>query len=1015
MRFPLKPQFPRVRAIQQWYRTHFHASTRRSLYKRVSRRLELERLANRELLASDLNGCTSDGSWLVAFNASQSNAKPLNAFVAAHPQKGTFLDDGTLRSDSNGLKYFSDSDTVIPPPATAALPEKVDGNNSKGGSGGVAPTGLPPATLSVPVYHSNAAFTKKLYLDFDGFIAQGTTWNNQNYTGSYNTGNTINAPAFSTDADLTTYSASELSAIREIWAQVAEDYTLFQIDVTTQYPGDAIFTQGGQAIRAVMTTDVDATTGGRWFSGAGGVAYLTSFNWTDGSPVWIFYNNLGNGYPKYVGEATSHEVGHSFGLNHDGRISPSEGYYQGHGSGQTGWAPIMGVGYYRNLVQWSKGEYPSANNTEDDLAKIGTQVSPRVDDYGNNAATATTLTVGSTGAILTTGVVSTRTDVDAFKFFTQAGSVTVNVDPFELPSGKANLDVQMQILDSLGNVVSTVNDTTILNATKTITLARGTYTLLVDGVGKAAITGDAGYSDYDSIGFYSVSGTVVPDHAPLVGADAASVTGNEGQSISNTGTWSDSDVGDTVSLSASVGTVTKNANGTWSWTIAATDQVVSTNVTITADDGVGGTSNIVFAYSASNVAPALTVGASLVTGNVLSSLTNTGTWNDVPLDTVSLSASDGNVVKNNDGTWSWDWTPSAAFNAQPVTITGTDEDGGSSNISFDVTALVNVKSTNVYYKGSSFSSGGSNVNAALDTSKVIAKSGASSQTLSYANLINTTRGINGLVFDVAGLGSGLTVADLRMRMSPTGLFNEAANPPSGWVTAPAPSNVVPTPGNSTTPTRLRVEWTDNAIANRWLQLTVLANATTGLLNPVTFYIGHLQGEVNGQIVGGGFFATTQDQTAVLPLGTATVTSVRDLDKNGFVTTQDITAARLSIQALRSLRVITIPPAGSAGEGEGADESILAAPGPTTSIGATVLTSQLSDETGLTRSLVLPRWTELDYAVQPYNVTSNFANTASQSTTVVSTSAGAADVTVPDLVSLDAYFSRLSKSRSRLIG
>ena len=24
------------------------------------------------------------------------------------------------------------------------------------------------------------------------------------------------------------------------------------------------------------------------------------------------------------------------------------------------WAPIMGVGYYQGLVQWSKGEYPGA-------------------------------------------------------------------------------------------------------------------------------------------------------------------------------------------------------------------------------------------------------------------------------------------------------------------------------------------------------------------------------------------------------------------------------------------------------------------------------------------------------------------------------------------------------------------------------------------------------------------------------------------------------------------------------
>jgi methionine-rich copper-binding protein CopC len=221
----------------------------------------------------------------------------------------------------------------------------------------------------------------------------------------------------------------------------------------------------------------------------------------------------------------------------------------------------------------------------------------------------------------------------------------------------------------------------------------------------------------------------------------------------------------------------------------------------------------------------------------------------------------------------------------------------------------------IYYRGSSFSQGGSNIAAALDTSKSIAKAGLVSQTLSYANLINTTRGINGMVLDVAGLAStNLTAADFVFRMSPTGLFNEAANPPSSWATAPAPTGILVTPGTSSTPARVRIEWDDNAIANRWLQLQVLANANTGLPITQVYYFGHLQGEVNGTVIGGAFFVTTQDQSAVLPLGSATVTTVRDLDKNGFVTTQDLTTVRNSIIAGRALRVITIPPAGSASEG-----------------------------------------------------------------------------------------------------
>jgi serralysin len=87
-----------------------------------------------------------------------------------------------------------------------------------------------------------------------------------------------------------------------------------------------------------------------WYSksGAGGVAYLNSFNNTSLQPTFVFSKNLGNGFPKYVWEAVSHEVGHTLGLNHDG--STTVGYYEGHGD----WAPIMGVGYYRPISQWSK-------------------------------------------------------------------------------------------------------------------------------------------------------------------------------------------------------------------------------------------------------------------------------------------------------------------------------------------------------------------------------------------------------------------------------------------------------------------------------------------------------------------------------------------------------------------------------------------------------------------------------------------------------------------------------------
>jgi hypothetical protein len=102
--------------------------------------------------------------------------------------------------------------------------------------------------------------------------------------------------------------------------------------------------------------------------------------------------------------------------------------------------------------------------------------------------------------------------------------------------------------------------------------------------------------------------TAAPNSPPAIAATNASVTVNEGQTAINSGTWSDANAGDTVTLSASVGTVTKsgsNASGTWSWSYGTTDGPdQSQTVTITANDGHT-TTNTTFALTVNNVKPTL--------------------------------------------------------------------------------------------------------------------------------------------------------------------------------------------------------------------------------------------------------------------------------------------------------------------------------------------------------------------------------------------------------------------------
>jgi hypothetical protein len=110
----------------------------------------------------------------------------------------------------------------------------------------------------------------------------------------------------------------------------------------------------------------------------------------------------------------------------------------------------------------------------------------------------------------------------------------------------------------------------------------------------------------------------------------------------------------------------------------------------------------------------------------------------------------------------------------------------------------------------------------LDTSKQLAKEGVEPQTLTYDNLINSSRGINGLVFDIQNLPGGpsastLSVADFEFQMSPTGAFIEADHPPANWSNAPAPSSISVVAGSQGSPDRVVLQWPDNAIANRWLR------------------------------------------------------------------------------------------------------------------------------------------------------------------------------------------------------
>lgn len=464
-------------------------------------------------------------------------------------------------------------DTIRPLPEGVGMiplpPEQSVGNGAEpGGSGGGNGPEFGPSggisTADTFRMHSRPGASKTIYLDFDGFVANGTTWND-----SYGL-SVINSPAYDPGGNGPSFTNAELLQIQEIWYRVAEDFAPFDVNVTTEEPpeSDLVNTGNGDdrwGMRAVMTIDDWAACG------CGGFAYIDSFNWDYNSPgatdtpTYIF-----NLFPSDVALAISHEVGHSLGLSHDGTTSahpfqPNAAYYLGHGAfgDENAWGPIMGAPYTTNVVTWDRAEYVGANNGAtdanygsgpDDLAVITSQngFGYRPDDAGNNQATAVEIEYGATNAFDPTlvdvakfGVIETPSDVDVIKFSTGQGTIDLQINSYASQvwisdgaggyvsteedsdlsfvgfwgdNNTSNLDVSASIYDSFGALIATSNPTGLSAGFNGLSLAAGTYYLVIDGVGFGSPTDSlspSGYTDYGSLGQYYVTGTLVDVGGPL--------------------------------------------------------------------------------------------------------------------------------------------------------------------------------------------------------------------------------------------------------------------------------------------------------------------------------------------------------------------------------------------------------------------------------------------------------------------------------------------------------------------
>lgn len=455
--------------------------------------------------------------------------------ISEEQLKSTLLQDDTLRISENGnLLYIETTNHQ------ASSQQHENSNNADNqpamlisGSQAISTTTLTQASLTPPPniadafkLHSKKGSNRTIYLNFLGkTILENTGIDWTIWYGE------INLPTWDLNNNSAVFDTNERNTIIQTWQTVSAIYSAFDIDVTTEKPSAADLNRSSGSGK--WGTEVIITNNDEFFGcGCLGIGWVGYFGQPEKDPTFVFSGTETSG--KIIGRIASHEIGHRLGMLHDGdEIGVGYSYYSGHGTGETGWAPIMGNPVYQNVTQFSFGEYPKANNKQNDLMEIkAASVNPGKDDHGNSTTNPSSLVFSKnpdgTVNINTPGVIETSDDIDMFVIKTDYPGL-INLSALPDAVGPT-LDIEISLFNASGQLLQTNKPETTLSASLNYPNApAGTYFVSIKNSGHTGTGSDYGYTKYASLGRYTITGsyplsTIHTAPTPLINASAVSGT-----------------------------------------------------------------------------------------------------------------------------------------------------------------------------------------------------------------------------------------------------------------------------------------------------------------------------------------------------------------------------------------------------------------------------------------------------------------------------------------------------------